>query len=153
MRPYNRDMNDAQTTDADPQSIQPAPEHALEIAGVLDAILDGRGHYKEKTDALLDRYGASGTDCACLAHRTADSLWSHARQAYNEQAKRCLTLEAVNMAEIFDALFSPLNRHGTREQYMCDDTVLNAHPEWLIKHHHESGGAAFARRSFESLGS
>jgi hypothetical protein len=49
--------------------------------------------------------------------------------------------------QLVEALTCPLNRHGTRVEYNCDDWGLFQNPQWLIFHFIENGGAAeFAKR-------
>ncbi len=128
-----------------------SPETAS-IANILDLILSGNNSYKNEIDALAGLYGAQNSDCAYLAHRFADYLYGHVLDSTeDEQAHRCIRVEAVNLAELLDALFSQLNRHGARERYFCDDLTLNGNPEMLIGHHNDSGGAACARKMFSSL--
>ncbi len=126
-----------------------ASECAPAIA-LIDSVLSCDGDHKERVNTFLDMYKAAGSDCAYMAHRLVDSLYRHATEAVNDdQARRCVAVEAVSVGEVIDALFSSLNRHGARESYLCDDATLNEHPEWLIRHHHETGGATSIRRIFE----
>lgn len=54
------------------------------------------------------------------------------------------------LKQILEAVTCPINRHGTREEHGCDDWELFRHPELLIKHFVENGGAAaFAKRRAE----
>jgi len=49
--------------------------------------------------------------------------------------------------QVVEALTCPINRHGTRVEHECDDEWLGRHPDLLIKHYIENGGAAaFAKR-------
>ena len=54
---------------------------------------------------------------------------------------------AYLLAQKADAVLSRENRHGTREEYRCDDRTLEEHPEWLIKHYIEHGGAVWAAKA------
>ena len=59
-----------------------------------------------------------------------------------------------NIKQIIEALSCPINRHCTRIEHDCDDLELYQHPEWLIQHFIENGGAAvFAtkREAFQKL--
>ncbi len=128
-----------------------SPETAS-IANILDLILSGNDGYKREIDALANLYKAQNSDCAYLAHRYADYLYSHVMDSTeDEQAHRCIRIEAINLAEILDAVFSQLNRHSTRVRYFCDDLTLNSNPEMLIGHHYDSGGAACTRKMFAAL--
>lgn len=49
--------------------------------------------------------------------------------------------------QLQEALTCPLNRDMTRREHECDDWELFRHPEWLMRHYLENGGAiAFASR-------
>lgn len=49
--------------------------------------------------------------------------------------------------QLVEALTCPVNRDAVRRKYNCDDIELFKHPEWLIKHYVENGGAReFAKR-------
>jgi hypothetical protein len=50
-------------------------------------------------------------------------------------------LKGYNVAQIIDALTNPLNRHTTRVEHCCSDDELYYHPDWLLKHYAENGGA------------
>ena len=56
--------------------------------------------------------------------------------------------------QIVDALTCPLNRWATKEEHdWCSDADLHKHPEWLIQHYIEKGGAdywATKRREYET---
>ena len=122
------------------------------ITEALDMILSRDKRYRDKIDLLVEKYNAKDSDCAYLAHRFADNLFIHAIDSFeDEQAARCMRIEAINLAVFLDALFSHLNRHGTRERYSCDDLTLNNKPEMLITHHYDSGGAYDTRKKFGSL--
>ena len=43
--------------------------------------------------------------------------------------------------QIIEALTCPVNRHCTRVEHNCDDWELFKHPEWLMMHFIENGGA------------
>jgi hypothetical protein len=52
--------------------------------------------------------------------------------------------------QVIVALTCPINRDCTRKEHQCDDWELFKHPDWLIRHFIENGGAeAFARRREE----
>jgi hypothetical protein len=52
-----------------------------------------------------------------------------------------------NDDQVIEALTCPVNRHCTRVEHNCDDWELHNHPEWLIIHFIENGGAVeFAKR-------
>ena len=52
-----------------------------------------------------------------------------------------------NDAQIVEALTCPVNRHCTRIEHRCDDWELHLHPEWLLEHFIQNGGAVeFAKR-------
>lgn len=54
--------------------------------------------------------------------------------------------------QIIEALNCPVNRHCTRVEHKCDDWTLQEHPEWLIRHFVENGGAvAFAQKRKEFI--
>ena len=122
------------------------------IIEILELILSRNRKYKDKLNTLIDKYKAQGSDCAYLASRLADNLFFHAIDSFeDEQGIRCMKIEAMNLGVFLDAIFSDLNRHGTREKYSCDDEVLNYKPNILINHHYESGGAHDIQKVFESL--
>jgi len=50
-------------------------------------------------------------------------------------------LKGWNLAQIVEALTSPLNRHATRVSKQCTDEDLHLHPEWLMEQFIKSGGA------------
>ncbi|MFA6446456.1 MAG: hypothetical protein WCW14_04390 [Candidatus Paceibacterota bacterium] len=55
-------------------------------------------------------------------------------------------------AQMLEALTCPINRHCTRVEHGCDDWELFKHPEWLMQHYIERGGAvAFAKRRSEFI--
>ena len=57
-------------------------------------------------------------------------------------------LELRNFQQAITALNDHLNRHATRVEHQCDDVTLSEHPDWLIFHFVQSGGAiAFAQLS------
>lgn len=59
-------------------------------------------------------------------------------------------LRKYTRAQIVDAISCPCNRHCTRVEHSCDDFELYKHPEWLLHHYIENGGAiAFAKRRKE----
>jgi len=45
--------------------------------------------------------------------------------------------------QLVDMLNCPLNRHATRVEHNCDDWELHKHPDWLINHYTEKGGAEY----------
>jgi hypothetical protein len=51
---------------------------------------------------------------------------------------------AYTQAQRADCALSLKNRHGTRVEHACDDRTLEEHPEWLIQHYIEHGGAVWA---------
>ncbi len=54
--------------------------------------------------------------------------------------------------QMIDALTCPINRHGTRVEYNCDDWGLWRNPNLLVQHYIENGGAKeFAKRRGEFL--
>jgi len=62
------------------------------------------------------------------------------------------SLEQYNLTQILDAVTCPVNRHAVRAKKTCDDWELYKHPDWLIEHYVENGGAvAFARRRSEFI--
>jgi hypothetical protein len=61
-----------------------------------------------------------------------------------------LDLAAYTREQIVDAMISPLNHHGTREEHGCSEEEVLRHPDWLFRHYIECGGAtAFAKRKSE----
>ncbi|MFA6314900.1 MAG: hypothetical protein WC648_00835 [Candidatus Paceibacterota bacterium] len=61
-------------------------------------------------------------------------------------------IQAFLFRQTMVALTCPINRHGTRVEHNCDDWALWYHPEYLINHFVENGGAAaFAARRAEFL--
>jgi len=63
-----------------------------------------------------------------------------------------LNLIKNNWRQIVESLTCPLNRAMTMVEHGCNETELFAHPEWLINHYIEKGGAvAFAQRRKDAL--
>lgn len=55
-------------------------------------------------------------------------------------------MELRNFRQAILALNDHLNRHATRVEHNCDDVILSQHPDWLIMHFVQNGGAfAFAQ--------
>jgi len=58
-----------------------------------------------------------------------------------------MNLQDNNWRQIVEALTCPLNRAMTMREHSCNEMDLFNHPEWLIKHYIENGGAvAFAKK-------
>jgi hypothetical protein len=56
-------------------------------------------------------------------------------------------LKLYSAEQVMEALNCPVNRHCTRVEHDCTDWDLQLHPEWLIQHYIENGGAvAFAQK-------
>jgi hypothetical protein len=62
--------------------------------------------------------------------------------------KKALNLKVYLDIQKVDAIGSELNRNGTREEHKCDDVELLRHPEWLIQHYIDYGGARWAADKF-----
>ena len=45
--------------------------------------------------------------------------------------------------QVIMALNDDLNRHATRVERQCDDRTLSLHPDWLIIHFVQNGGAYY----------
>ena len=66
------------------------------------------------------------------------------------EKKPKLDISAYNIQQIIEIFTCPVNRHSTRVEYQCSDVELYDHPDWLIKHFIENGGAeAFAKKRLE----
>ena len=56
-----------------------------------------------------------------------------------------MTILENNLQQVIEALTCPLNRAMTMVERSCDEWTLFKHPEWLVQHYIENGGAtAFA---------
>ena len=64
--------------------------------------------------------------------------------------KKALNLNVYLDIQKADAIGSELNRNGTREEHKCDDRELLRHPEWLIQHYIDYGGAKWAADKFRN---
>jgi hypothetical protein len=58
-----------------------------------------------------------------------------------------MTVLENNWRQVVEALTCPINRMSTMIEHSCNEWTLFEHPEWLISHYVENGGAAaFAKR-------
>ncbi len=62
--------------------------------------------------------------------------------------KRVLNQGVYLTIQKVDAIGGESNRHGTRVEHNCDDRELARHPEWLMEHYIEHGGAKWAAEQF-----
>lgn len=46
-----------------------------------------------------------------------------------------------NISQIVEACLCPINRYATMVEHSCDEYELFRHPDWLIMHYIENGGA------------
>lgn len=64
--------------------------------------------------------------------------------------KKIFDLQKYRIQQIVESLNCPINRHCTRVEHNCDDWELFKHPDWLLTHFIEQGGAReFAKRRAE----
>lgn len=59
---------------------------------------------------------------------------------------------ANNARQVQQAFLDPLNRFGTMQEHRCNEYDLYLHPDWLIVHYIQFGGAvAFAEEREKQL--
>lgn len=71
-------------------------------------------------------------------------------QEQEPRRKPRFDIARYKLDQIVEALTCPINRHATCVKHNCDDNYLHEHPELLINHYNDHGGAeAYARHRNE----
>ena len=66
---------------------------------------------------------------------------------FNEPCRNQFRLCERNIKQLVEALTCPVNRYATMVEHSCDEWELFHHPDWLVMHYVENGGAeAFAKK-------
>ena len=66
---------------------------------------------------------------------------------FNEPCRNQFRLCERNIKQLVEALTCPVNRYATMVEHSCNEMELFHHPDWLVMHYVENGGAiAFAEK-------